>query len=283
MKARKSMMLAVLSLGMLASCGQNTSSAGYVDNYKNLKGFDIDLAKAACEELDITPVFQEIVWEQKETELSAKQIDLIWNGLTITDERKESLEISLPYMSNTQALVVKKDFADDSITAEDNYTIAFEQGSAGEDAFNNTDMFKGSTSAGVTAQVTALTEVLSGTSDIAIIDSIMAGYYLTDTSSYGSKLKILSGYDFETENYGIAGRKGDTALIAKLNETIETLYNNGTTNSIADTYGLKNDLIKPDTYTKFDAVEDKSSWEYIQNKGSIIIGYTVFAPIAFEA
>ncbi len=283
MKTRKNMMLAVLSLGMLASCSQTSSTTGYVDNYTNLKGFDIDLAKAACKELGITPVFQEIVWEQKETELSAKQIDLIWNGLTITEERQASLEISLPYMSNTQALVVKNDFADDSITAEDKYTVAFEQGSAGEDAFNNTDMFEGSTSAGVTAQVTALTEVLSGTSDIAIIDSIMAGYYLTDSSSYGSKLKILDGYDFATENYGIAGRKGDTALIAKLNETIETLYNNGTTNDIADTYGLKNDLIKPGTYTKFDDVEDKSSWEYIANKGSIIIGYTVFAPIAFEA
>jgi polar amino acid transport system substrate-binding protein len=278
----KRITLELLSLGMLVSCGK-VSSNGYVDNYKNLKGFDIDLAKAACEKLDITPIFQEIIWEQKETELSSKQIDLIWNGLTITEERKQNLEITLPYMSNTQSIIVKKDFADNRITSEDRYTIAFEQGSAGEDAFNSSDIFKGSTSVGVTSQVTALTEVLSGTSDIAIIDSIMAGYYLNDSSSYGDKLKVLSGYDFEIENYGVALRKGETALLAKLNETIEELYDNGTTGDIASRYGLTNDLVKPETYTKFDEVEDKSSWEYIKNKGNIIIGYTVFAPIAFEA
>jgi polar amino acid transport system substrate-binding protein len=278
----KRITLELLSLGMLVSCGK-VSSNGYLDNYKNLKGFDIDLAKAACEKLDITPIFQEIIWEQKETELSSKQIDLIWNGLTITEERKQNLEITLPYMSNTQSIIVKKDFADDRITSEDRYTIAFEQGSAGEDAFNSSDIFKGSTSVGVTSQVTALTEVLSGTSDIAIIDSIMAGYYLSDSSSYGDKLKVLSGYDFEIENYGVALRKGETALLAKLNETIEELYDNGTTGDIASRYGLTNDLVKPETYTKFDEVEDKSSWEYIKNKGNIIIGYTVFAPIAFEA
>ena len=278
----KRITLELLSLGMLVSCGK-TSSNGYVDNYKNLKGFDIDLAKAACEKLDITPIFQEIIWEQKETELSSKQIDLIWNGLTITEERKQNLEITLPYMSNTQSIIVKKDFADNRSTSEDRYTIAFEQGSAGEDAFNSSDIFKGSTSVGVTSQVTALTEVLSGTSDIAIIDSIMAGYYLSDSSSYGDKLKVLSGYDFEIENYGVALRKGETALLAKLNETIEELYDNGTTGDIASRYGLTNDLVKPETYTKFDEVEDKSSWEYIKNKGNIIIGYTVFAPIAFEA
>lgn len=278
----KRITLELLSLGMLVSCGK-ASSNGYVDNYKNLKGFDIDLAKAACEKLDITPIFQEIIWEQKETELSSKQIDLIWNGLTITEERKQNLEITLPYMSNTQSIIVKKDFADDRITSEDRYTIAFEQGSAGEDAFNSSDIFKGSTSVGVTSQVTALTEVLSGTSDIAIIDSIMAGYYLSDSSSYGEKLKVLSGYDFEIENYGVALRKGETALLAKLNETIEELYDNGTTGDIASRYGLTNDLVTPETYTKFDEVEDKSSWEYIKNKGNIIIGYTVFAPIAFEA
>lgn len=278
----KRITLELLSLGMLVSCGK-ASSTGYVDNYKNLKGFDIDLAKAACEKLAITPIFQEIIWEQKETELSSKQIDLIWNGLTITEERKQNLEITLPYMSNTQSIIVKKDFADNRITSEDRYTIAFEQGSAGEDAFNSSDIFKGSTSVGVTSQVTALMEVLSGTSDIAIIDSIMAGYYLSDSSSYGDKLKVLSGYDFEIENYGVALRKGETALLAKLNETIEELYDSGTTGNIASRYGLTNDLVKPETYTKFDEVEDKSSWEYIKNKGNIIIGYTVFAPIAFEA
>lgn len=283
MKNTKSLVLFFASLSFLAGCAskpETASSSGYVDNYPTLKGFDIDLAKATFKKLGITPVFQEIVWEQKETELSAKQIDLIWNGLTITDERKESMEISIPYMTNSQVIVAKNDFADDAITSDDNYKVAFEQGSAGEDTFNNYTMFSGCTSAALSAQTNALTEVLSGTSDLAIIDSVMAGYYLSGSSSYASKLKILSEYSFDSEYYGIAGRKGETGLMGKINETLTSLYNDGTIASIASSYGLTNDLVKPEETSP--SSTETSSWDYITSRGTVIIGYTIFAPIAFS-
>jgi len=284
MKNTKTMILVFASLSLLAGCstGKTSAASGYVDNYPTLKGFDIDLAKATFKQLGITPIFQEIVWEQKETELSAKQIDLIWNGLTITSERKESMEISMPYMTNSQVLVAKASFSDSEITSDDNYKVAFEQGSAGEDAFNGNAMFSGSTSTPLSAQTNALTEVLSGTSDLAIIDSVMAGYYLSGSSSYAGKLKILSQYSFDSEYYGIAGRKGETALMGKINETLASLYNDGTTADIAKKYGLTNDFVKPDTDTSSAEKEDTSSWDYITKRGTIIIGYTVFAPIAFS-
>lgn len=265
----------VLVLLSLSSCTGNTKE-------DTLKGFDIDLAKEACALLNITPVFQEIVWEQKETELSSKQIDLIWNGLTITDERKESLSISIPYMANSQVMVVKNSFNDDSITAEDKYNVAFEDGSAGQDTFNDNEMFSGSKGIPVSAQTSALTEVLSGTSDIAIIDSVMAGYYLKSNTSYGTKLKILSDYDFTDEYYGIAGRKEDSYLMAKINEALDRLYTSGKTAEIASTYGLSNDLVSPSEYAKSSDITDSSSWDYIESKGKLVIGYTIFAPIAFE-
>lgn len=81
----------------------------YFDDNNVLTGFETDFATAVCEILGVKPVFQEISWTAKETELNAKNIDCIWNGLTITDERKGTMEISTPYMANKQVLVVKAD------------------------------------------------------------------------------------------------------------------------------------------------------------------------------
>ena len=81
-------------------------------NYKNdageLVGFETEFAKAVCEVLGVTAKFQEISWSAKETELAAKNIDCIWNGMTITDERAENMSITIPYMANKQVMVVKE-------------------------------------------------------------------------------------------------------------------------------------------------------------------------------
>ena len=80
-------------------------------NYKNdkgeLVGFETEFAKAVCAKLGVEPVLQEISWTAKETELAAKNIDCIWNGMTITPERQDAMSISIPYMQNKQVKVVK--------------------------------------------------------------------------------------------------------------------------------------------------------------------------------
>ena len=81
-------------------------------NYENqdgeLVGFETEFAKAVCAELGVEAKFQEISWAAKETELAAKNIDCIWNGMTITPEREENMSISIPYMQNKQVMVVKE-------------------------------------------------------------------------------------------------------------------------------------------------------------------------------
>lgn len=100
-----------------------------------LIGFDIDLAKAACEKLNLTPVFQIIDWDTKEIELASKTIDCIWNGMTITEKRAENMEISTPYLLNQQVAVCLKKNANNYKTADDLKKAALiaEKGSAGED------------------------------------------------------------------------------------------------------------------------------------------------------
>lgn len=79
----------------------------YFDEAGELTGFETEFAKAVCEKLGVKAVFQEISWNAKETELQAKNIDCIWNGLTITEERAAAMSITIPYMRNKQVLVVK--------------------------------------------------------------------------------------------------------------------------------------------------------------------------------
>ena len=80
----------------------------YEDENGELVGFETEFAKAVCDVLGVKATFQEISWEAKETELASKNIDCIWNGLTITDERAEAMSITIPYMANKQVMIVKE-------------------------------------------------------------------------------------------------------------------------------------------------------------------------------
>jgi polar amino acid transport system substrate-binding protein len=81
----------------------------YEDENGELTGFETEFAKAVAAKLGVKVKFQVIDWNSKETELAGKNIDCIWNGMTITPERQENMQISIPYMKNEQAVVVKAD------------------------------------------------------------------------------------------------------------------------------------------------------------------------------
>lgn len=267
-------LLAGACLGF-AACG-NTATDG-----SELLGFDIDLAKAVCEELGVEARFQKISWDAKFNELESKNIDLIWNGMTITDEIRSNQCVSVPYMTNKQVAVVKTENVDKFSTIEKiksaNAKIAAESGSAGasaaEEQLPDLDLAK------TAAQTDALNEVMSNTSDVAIIDSVMAGYY-TSTGDYNGKLSIVPDLSFAEEEYGIAARKEDTGVIDKVNAALSKLYKDGTIAGFAktDDYDVSGSLIDID-YT---STGDTAGWDYIEEKGTIVIGYTLFAPIAYE-
>ena len=84
----------------------------YFDENGKLVGFDTEFAEKACAELGYTPVFKEIDWEKKQIALTTKEIDLIWNGMTIKEELKEYMSITDPYMENKQVVVVRAEEKD---------------------------------------------------------------------------------------------------------------------------------------------------------------------------
>lgn len=209
-----------------------------------LTGFETEFATAVCEELGVTPDFQEIEWESKEIELNAKTIDCIWNGLTITDERKENMGISTPYMENKQVMVVKAENVEKFSTAEGVVAakVVAEAGSAGEEVALGEEFFANTVFIAADSQAKALLEVKSGTADIAIIDYVMSIGTLRDGSDYGD-LAVVEAQSFAPEQYGIAFRKGDTETLAKVNEAIQKLADDGKLAEIAEKYNLKDLLL----------------------------------------
>ncbi|MDD5795723.1 MAG: transporter substrate-binding domain-containing protein [Oscillospiraceae bacterium] len=187
--------------------------------------------------------FQKIDWDSKEVELNSKTIDCIWNGLTITDERKENMGISIPYMENKQVMVTKAENADKYTSAEalKGATVVAEKKSAGEEVAQSDEFFKEATYVSVDSQAKALLEVKSGTADIAVIDYVMSIGTIAEGTDYAD-LKIVEGKDFAKEQYGVAVRKGDTETLSKIDEAIIAVAGDKTLLKIAEKYKLA-DLI----------------------------------------
>lgn len=259
-------LLAVCSSFVFASC----SSKVDINDPENLIGFDTELARAVTTKLGVAVSFQQIDWSLKETELNSKTIDAIWNGFTINEDRLEKFTFSQPYIVNKQVYVVKKGYTP---TASSKYIA--EGGSAGASYLEskNIEFIEAG------AQKDCLTEILSGTSDCAVIDKVMADFYVnTESSSYYGKLEVVD-IDSATEDYGIGFRKADKYLCYMVNKALYELQEEGKIATIAKKYGL-NEVVK--TFTKPEAVEDDGSFAYIQKRGALIVGYTLFAPIAYE-
>lgn len=210
----------------------------YKDENGNWIGFDADLATAFAESLGVEVKFIEIDWDNKVMELDGKTVDCIWNGMTLSDEVLSAMECSNAYCNNAQVVVINKDVAADYQTIDSLASLKFavEAGSAGEiEAKNNSLDFTP-----VESQANALMEAAAGTSDGAIIDSLMAAAMVGEGTSYEDLTYTVKLND---EKYGVGFRKGSD-LAAMLNEFLAKASTDGTMETIAEKYGVQAALIE---------------------------------------
>ena len=205
----------------------------YRDENGDWIGFDADMAKAFAESLGVQAEFVEIDWDNKIMELDGRTIDCVWNGMTLTAEVTAAMECSKPYCNNAQVVIVPADVADQYQDKESlsSLTFAVEAGSAGEAQAGEL----GLTCTPVKAQADALMEVAAGTSDAAIIDSLMAAAMVGEGTGY-DKLTYTIGLN--SEEYGVGFRKGSD-LAAALNEFFAASYADGSMMKCAETYGVQ--------------------------------------------
>ena len=142
----------------------------YTDADGNFTGFDTELATAVCEKLGVEPEFVEINWDTKETELAAKSIDCIWNGLTLTDDREENMACTKPYVKNAQVVVVKDGTEYTSTADLVGKTVVAEAGSAGETTIQEDENLAQADYVSKSVQTDCLMEVAAGTADAAVLD-----------------------------------------------------------------------------------------------------------------
>lgn len=206
-------------------------------------GFDADMAKAFAESLGVDVEFSEITWDYKVEELDSKAIDVVWNGMTLTDDVTSAMSTSEPYCLNAQVLVAPADKAADyeGLTSLDGLTVAVESGSAGEEAATAL----GATTVPVQSQAAALMEVDSQTSDVAVIDLLMAGAMIGEGTSYADLTQVANlneMQDLPDEEYGVGFRKGSD-LTDVFNEFWAEKVADGTVLEVATTYGLQDSVI----------------------------------------
>lgn len=204
-------------------------------------GFDADLAKAFAESLGVEVQFQTIEWDNKVMELDGKTIDVVWNGMTLTDEVTSSMACSNAYCNNAQVVILPADKAAGYSTTDSlsGLRFAVESGSAGMAQAEE----MGLTYTDVVDQATALLEVKSGTADAAIIDSLMAGAMVGEGTNYAD-LAIGPVLNAETgEQYGVGFRKGSDAAAA-LNEFFRQQWESGALQALAEQYGVQAALIE---------------------------------------
>lgn len=203
-------------------------------------GFDAYMAKAFAESLGVSVEFVEIDWDNKLLELGSKSIDCVWNGMTLTDEVTSAMSCSNAYCNNSQVVIVPADKAADYADVEACKALSFavEAGSAGMAEVEKL----GASFTEVKDQATALMEVAAGTSDAAVIDSLMAGAMVGEGTSYDSLTYTVSLNAEEGEQYGVGFRQGSD-LAAALNDFFAAAYADGSMQACAETYGIQAALI----------------------------------------
>lgn len=144
------------------------------------------------------------------------------------------------------------------------------------------DTYFGKDFSPISSQMDVLLQLNAKSIDVGVMDSVMAGYYMSQDTTYANSLMIVDGLVLATEQYGIAARKG-SGLTKMINKALVELAKNGTVDAIADKYGLKSEICidKNATFGELTAAE-QADWDYIKGNGKFIVGYTIFAPIAYE-
>ena len=204
----------------------------YVDENKEMVGFDIDLMKAIAKEAGFEVEFKNVAWDGIFAGLAAGEYDAVISSVTITDERKAQYDFSEPYINAGQIVVVQ---AGSDITGPDDLsgrTVGAQISTTGAMAMQEKE--------GVTVKEydeigLAFEDLVAGRVDAVVCDTPVAADFALQREEYKAKLKIV-GDAFTDEYYGILVQKGNTDLLAKINEGLKAVQDKGIDTDLEDTW-----------------------------------------------
>ncbi len=215
---------------------------GFRDTAGEITGFDIDLAKEVCARLGVELRLQPIDWDAKILDLNAKDIDVIWNGLTITAEREESIDFSKPYIANRQIVIVPAASGIETKADLAGATVGIQLGSSAEDAVNSDPATLASFAelAKYQDNVQALMDLETGRIDAVVVDEILGRYYISKKPA----VFAVATDSFAEEEYGIGFRSGESAFVAAVDAALDAMVTDGTAAAISSKW-FAEDILLP--------------------------------------
>lgn len=204
---------------------------GFRDENGEIAGFDIDLAREVCSRLGVELKLQPIDWDAKILDLNSGDIDAIWNGLTITDERLEKITFSKPYIANRQIVIVQAGSGIDVKADLAGKKVGLQLGSSAEEAVKSSGTVMDSFAelAKYQDNVQALMDLEVGRIDAVVVDEILGRYYISKKDG----VFAVAADAFAEEQYGIGFRKGDFALAAEMDRILDEMAADGTAGEIS--------------------------------------------------
>ncbi len=197
---------------------------GFRDENNEIVGFDIDCAKEVASRMGVELVIQPIAWDSKQMELDSGNIDCIWNGMSINEERKEAMNLSDPYLKNDMVFVVLGSSDYQSQADLEGKNVAVQNGSSAQEILEASDFAaKAGSIAGYDDNVTAFMDLDANGVDAVFLDSVVANYFITEKQK---DYRVLSDVLYE-EEYAIGFRKGDQALRDEVQNTLNDMKADG--------------------------------------------------------
>lgn len=192
-------------------------------------GFDVELARAACQRLGIRPVFQRTFWLEKFIALEDGRIDCIWSSMSITPDRADQVLFSEPYLYNRQVVVVLDSSAIRELADLRGHTIVVLSGSSAVDAIKKNRQLSSVVKLETQTQtVLALMRLLDGEASALVVDDVLAGKYVELSEGSAQPLRVLPVH-LGVEGLGVAFRKGEWALRNRVQRVLNQMENDGTT------------------------------------------------------
>lgn len=245
---------ALAALCMLAACGTQNQKAGddslqkvldsgelilgldtafppmgSIDESGEIVGFDIDVGQEVCNRLGVTLVKKPINWDENEEELNSGRIDCIWNGMSVTPERIESMCLSEPYMKNEFIFLLLEDSAISELKELKGKLVGVQTGSTAEEALVKSDLYSDIQVRLFEDNVELLQRLEQGEMDAALVDSVVAYYFVNNSS----KPFLILPDSFGEDEYAIGFRKGDQALRDRVQEILGQMREDGKLAEIA--------------------------------------------------
>lgn len=250
-------MMLVLAVTALAGCGSDSAQKeeskkivvglddsfppmGFKDEKNEIVGFDIDLAKEVAKRLGREVEFKAIDWNSKEAELKSGRVDILWNGLDITDKRKENMLFSDPYTDNRQIVFVNKG-SKVAIASEADLagkTIGTQSGGTTEEYFENKPELKASMKEVkyYPDYINAFMDLENGRLDAVVGDEIIGRYYI---SKHPDEIQAIDTVIGEVSQFGIAFRKDDQKLRDEVQKVFDEMKADGTVAKISEKWFAK--------------------------------------------